>query len=69
VPRSVGRKRDLSARAAERLGERERALGLDGDDAAARWLVENDPPAPAPEPKFKSKVLHQWRRRQTQTKP
>jgi hypothetical protein len=69
VPGGVGRKRDLSGRAAERLGERERLVGLDPDDDASRWLAENDPPPPPREPKFKSKVLHQWRRRQTQTKP
>ncbi|MFL5965502.1 MAG: hypothetical protein ACJ747_03000 [Gaiellaceae bacterium] len=59
-------KKRLTHRGAEKLGERERAVGLDGDDEAARWLAENDP-APAPtEPKRtrKSKTLHQWRRRQ-----
>jgi hypothetical protein len=62
----LGRKRPLTSRGAEKLGERERALGLDSDDEAARWLEEHDP-TPAPEtPKAarKSKRLHQWRRRQ-----
>jgi hypothetical protein len=59
-------KRNLSRRGAEKLGERERQVGLDHEDDAAKWLAENDAkPAPAP-PKAasKSKALHQWRRRQ-----
>jgi hypothetical protein len=56
----------LTSRGAEKLGERERALGLDPDDEASRWLAEHDP---TPEPKppnaaTKSKALHRWRRRQ-----
>jgi hypothetical protein len=56
----------LTRRGAEKLGERERALGVDADDDAARWLAEHDPPPAPKEPKAarKSKVLHQWRRRQ-----
>ena len=56
--------RRLTNRAARKLGERERAAGLDPDDEAARWLEEHDPqPAPAP-PKSerKSKALHRWKR-------
>lgn len=51
--------------AARRRGERERQLGLDPEDEAARWLEEHDPPLPAPESKsrFKSKDLHRWRER------
>jgi hypothetical protein len=52
--------------AAKRRGERERQVGLDPDDAAARWLEEQDPP-PAPPPsksKFKSPELHRWRQKQ-----
>jgi len=60
------KKRGPTSRGAEKLGERERALGIDADDEAARWLSENDP-EPAPEPAKslrKSKLLHQWRERQ-----
>jgi hypothetical protein len=62
----VSRKRPLTDKGAKKLGERERAVGLELDDAAARWLEEHDPrPTPQP-PKAasKSKVLHQWRQRQ-----
>jgi hypothetical protein len=59
-------KRPVSRRRAERLGERERQLGLDPEDEAARWLEEHDPKPPPPPPKapLKSKLLHQWRQRQ-----
>jgi hypothetical protein len=62
--------RKLSRRQAESLGARERKVGLDADDAAARWLGEHDPP---PEPKApkaatKSKTLHRFRQRQQQNK-
>jgi hypothetical protein len=59
-------KRGLTSRGARRRGERERAVGLDPDDDAARWLQEHDP-EPEPEiPKAarKSKALHRWRQRQ-----
>jgi hypothetical protein len=59
-------KRRLTHRGAEKLGERERAVGLDAEDEAARWLAENDA-QPAPEPsksRFKSKELHRWKQRQ-----
>ena len=55
-----------SRRSAAARGERERAVGIDPDDDAARWLRDHDPePAPAP-PKSaaKSKALHRWRQRQ-----
>ena len=56
-------KRRPVEQAAQRRGERERAVGLEPEDEAARWLEEHDPP-PAPEPsksRFKSKELHRWR--------
>ena len=62
----MARRRPLTSRGAQKLGERERALGIDPSDEAAQWLEEHDP-APAPEaPKAarKSKALHRWRRRQ-----
>jgi len=62
----MDRKRPLTSKGAKARAERERAVGLEPDDEAARWLEENDPaPKPAP-PKTvgKSKVLHQWRQRQ-----
>lgn len=52
--------------AARRRAERERLLGLDPADDAARWLEEKDPPPPPPGSKsrFKSKELHLWRQKQ-----
>jgi hypothetical protein len=59
-------KRPLTRRGAEKLGERERAVGLDPDDAAAQWLAEHEgrPEAPESKSRFKSKELHRWRQRQ-----
>jgi hypothetical protein len=62
----VSRRRPVTSGRARKLGERERAAGLDPDDEAARWLAEHDP-KPAPEPpksERKSKLLHRWKQRQ-----
>ena len=53
----------LTHEGARRRAEREREVGLDADDEAARWLSKHDPP---PEPEGsksvgKSKALHRWR--------
>jgi hypothetical protein len=62
----MSRKRPVTSRGAQKLGERERMVGLESDDDAARWLEENDP-KPAPKPRKsarKSKLLHRWRQSQ-----
>jgi len=61
-------KRPLSKKSVQRLAERERATGLDPEDAAAQWLQENDrqPPPPVPKSATKSKTLHRWRQQQQQ---
>ncbi|HSC91410.1 MAG TPA: hypothetical protein VLB86_07140 [Gaiellaceae bacterium] len=60
-------RRGPTARGARLLGERERAVGLDPHDEAARWLEEHDPrPEPAqPKAARKSRGLHRWRQRQS----
>jgi hypothetical protein len=62
----MGEKRPVRSRGVLRMGERERAVGLDPSDEAARWLEEHDPePAPAlSKAAGKSKELHRWRQRQ-----
>jgi len=59
-------KRPISRQKVARMREREAAVGLDADDAAARWLAEHDPPA-TDESKAvrKSKLLHQFRNRRS----
>jgi hypothetical protein len=62
----MSRKRPLTSRGARKLGERERELGIESGDDAARWLGEHDPQPEPPVPKSarKSKELHRWRQRQ-----
>jgi hypothetical protein len=62
----MARKRPITETGARKLGERERAAGLDPDDEAARWLEANDPPPPpaTPNAATKSKQLHRWKQRQ-----
>jgi hypothetical protein len=59
------RRARISHRGAQKLGERERELGLDPDDEAGRWLAEHDPPPDPDQPKSlrKSKTLHRWKLR------
>jgi hypothetical protein len=56
----------LSRRRVEKMREREAKVGLEPDDAAAKWLEEHDPPPPPETPKSarKSKALHRFRRQQ-----
>ena len=56
----------ITSKGALKRGERERAVGLEADDAAARWLEENDAKPPPPEPKAarKSKAVHRFRQQQ-----
>jgi hypothetical protein len=57
--------KDLPPAQRRRL-ERERTMGLDPADEAARWIEAHDPTPPAPVPKAgrKSKTLHRWRQAQ-----
>jgi hypothetical protein len=62
----MSRKRPVTSRGAQKLGERERMVGLEPDDDAARWLEENDPKPALKPPKSasKSRLLHRWRQSQ-----
>jgi len=57
-------KRPLTTKGAQKRGERERAVGIDPGDEAARWLDEHDPKPEPPQPKAakKSKAVHRFRR-------
>jgi hypothetical protein len=50
----------------KKQSERERTIGLDPDDEAARWLADHHPKPPPATPKSatKSKLLHRWKQRQ-----
>jgi hypothetical protein len=63
-------KQPPSRRRVEKMREREQSVGLDPDDAAAKWLEENAPQeAPAaPKAAHKSKLLHQWKQAQQRKK-
>jgi Ser/Thr protein kinase RdoA (MazF antagonist) len=62
----VSYKKPLTSKGAVKRGERERAVGLEPEDAAAKWLAEHDPPPPPPESKSakKSKAVHRFSRRE-----
>ena len=52
------------------MREREQSVGLEPDDAAAKWLEENTPKEALPPSKSakKSKTLHRWRQAQQKRK-
>jgi hypothetical protein len=59
----MSRKKPLTERGVKRMVARERAVGLEAEDDAARWLAENDrqPEPTPPKAASKSKALHRWR--------
>jgi hypothetical protein len=62
----MSRRARLTHDGARKLGEKERSVGLEQDDDAARWLSEHDPAPPPVTPKSagKSKHLHRWKQKQ-----
>jgi hypothetical protein len=63
----VAGNRGSTSRGAQKRAERERAVGLEPDDEAAKWLAQHDPPPPPKTPKAatKSRELHRWRQKQS----
>jgi hypothetical protein len=63
---ACGKRRPFDSKKIERQSERERNVGLDPEDDAAKWLREHDakPPPATPKRASKNKPLHQWRRRE-----
>jgi hypothetical protein len=61
----MGAKRGLTSTGAQKRAARERQVGLEPEDEAAKWLAEHDPPPAPKQPQspLKSKAMHQWRRR------
>ena len=61
-------KKPITSKGALKRGERERAVGLEEDDAA-KWLAEHDPPRPPKQPKAgkKSKAVHRFRQQQNRS--
>jgi hypothetical protein len=61
----------VNKKRAQRMAERERTVGLEQDDEAAKWLTENAPEPEPPRPKaaHKSKALHRWRQQQAARLP
>jgi hypothetical protein len=59
-------KRPITTRGAQKQGERERQVGLEADDEAARWLAEHDPSPPpaASKSSRKSRQLHRFEQRE-----
>ena len=53
----------ISRQRVAKMREREQTVGLEPDDAAAKWLDEHEPKEEQKTPKSatKSKLLHQWR--------
>jgi hypothetical protein len=58
----------MNRKRAQRVAERDRNVGLEPDDQAAKWLEEHAPKEEPPRPKaaHKSKTLHRWRQQQQQ---
>ena len=64
--RAMTKRPPISRQRVEKMRERERKVGIETDDAAAKWLDEHEPKEElkAPKAATKSKLLHQWRQQQ-----